>query len=90
MRHFLIKKRDGTLLEKRAVEGDDEKIDAEYRQSIENYPNLIITEVDRDTFEAEIVPLPLITPQSQWAEFKATNPTSQQVITYFAKVLGLE
>jgi hypothetical protein len=78
------------VIDKRAMAGDNAKIDALAADYVVKFPSLVITEVDQATFDATALVPPPTADQIAWAAFKATTPTALQGIVYLAKFLNLE
>lgn len=89
MRYFVARK-NGTVVDKRAVSGDDQKINTILADYALKFPNLVIVEVDQPTFDATVLTPPPTPEQLAWAAFKATTPTPLQGVLYLAKFLNLE
>lgn len=88
--------KNGVCIEKRVLDGDDDKNLELVNRFAENHPNLTIEvhrpeDADWQTAFVDVVVVPEKTQaQKDWATFKATNPTALQAIVYLAKVIGLE
>lgn len=87
---FFVGIKNGQVVGKHCLSGDNEKINNIVSRFSETYPNVSISEVNESEFLTTIVPQQQTQVQKDWATFKATSPTPQQAILYMAKFLGLE
>jgi hypothetical protein len=89
MRYF-IAKNGSAVVEKQALCGDNDKMEALINQYKTAHPALTVTELDQDAFDATVYTPPLTSSQQAWSTFKASSPTVLQIATFFARYLGLE
>lgn len=87
MRYF-ISKNGASVIEKKAIVGNDSKIESLINTYKAEHPGFSVSEVDQVTFDSTNLNPPLTNIQQAWLTAKAGGAVS--AATFIGKFLGLE
>lgn len=91
MARYFISNVGAAVVDTAVFYGDEgEVVDNLIAKYSSNHPNVVVSEVDKATYESTVVVVPKSKVQTDWLTLKASSPTALQIAIFFAKILGLE
>lgn len=87
---YIIVRKNGVAVEKHAIEGSQESVDAFIQKIAAANNGAVVSEESKES-ASEIVVSPQVSREGkEWDDFKKTKPSVAELISFIAKKVGLE